>query len=77
MSCTIRASVTTGLEFLASEEVKEKLGVKDVEEGRGYVLWQNDIATVKQVIFFHYTINSNTVKCANIRDIVTELIYHN
>ena len=54
MSCTIRASVTTGLEFLASEEGEEKLGVKDVEEGRGYVLWKNDSETVKQVDFFTY-----------------------
>lgn len=49
MTCTVRASVTTGLEFLAAEEVKEKLHVSKVEEGRGYILWENDLSTVTQV----------------------------
>ena len=49
MSCTIRASVTTGLEFLAADEVKEKLAATSVEEGRGFISWKEDISCVKKV----------------------------
>ena len=49
MSCTIRASVTTGLEFLAADEVKEKLAATSVEEGRGVISWKEDISCVTKV----------------------------
>lgn len=49
MTCTIRATVATGLEFLAVEEVQEKLEAVKVEQGRGFVSWQQDIHTVKDV----------------------------
>ena len=49
MSCTIRASVTTGLEFLAADEVKEKLAATSVEEGRGFISWKEDISCVTKV----------------------------
>jgi len=49
MSCTLRASVVTGLEFLAADEVKERLSVPEVLEGRGFITWSQDIETVTQV----------------------------
>lgn len=40
VSCEIRASVTTGLESVAAEEVTEKLrGSDNVKHGRGFVTW--------------------------------------
>lgn len=53
--CTLRASVTTGLEFLAAEEIKEKLGINVVEEGRGYIMWQNSLSSVTKVRFILYS----------------------
>jgi len=48
--CIIRASVTTGLEFLAAEEAAEKLAVTDVVEGRGFVSWEQDVSSTPQVL---------------------------
>ncbi|KAF6022950.1 THUMPD3 [Bugula neritina] len=50
MSCTLRASVVTGLEFLAADEVKERLSVPEVLEGRGFITWSQDIETVTQAL---------------------------
>ncbi|XP_067929736.1 tRNA (guanine(6)-N2)-methyltransferase THUMP3-like [Watersipora subatra] len=50
MLCTVRASVATGLEFLAAEEVKEKLSITNVEEGRGYICWKMDSSSAKEAL---------------------------
>lgn len=53
--CDIRASVTTGLEGLAADEVAEKLCMcDDVKHGRGFVTWSQPAKHCIQACLYRF-----------------------